>query len=226
MPRTLKTLQQLVIFHHSFMSAGGLFLDSKQLKCRVRNAKLNLNKDTGISCTFRAVFSATSRYSHTSKFLTWHIKGAVSVVSALGLLNVCDPSLWTQWKRSPCCKLQQALETVNHSISCISQASTCFCIPSGWMQGTAKHTPSLQVLSPACTLTVSSDVDRQHGSWGRQDPWPGDAPAPLPAWCRDVCCPIVLAGLGCTLCSSTTIKAVHNNESVCRKASAQSTQSH
>ena len=57
----------MIFLHHPFVAAGGLFLDSKQVKSRVRSAKLTWDKDTAISHTFRAVLSATSRYSDTEQ---------------------------------------------------------------------------------------------------------------------------------------------------------------
>lgn len=54
-------------------------------------------------------------------------------------------------KRSLWCKVQQTLETVDHSVFCVSQAPACPFIQAGCMQARAKHTPALQAVSPVCT---------------------------------------------------------------------------
>lgn len=144
-----------------------------------------------------------------SKFLTWHIKGAVRLVSTLGLPTVCDPSLQTQYKSSPWCKLQQALEMASPA-SCRLQPASVATI---WVGARHSLTHRIPAGFEAC---LHADCKQECGqtAWelGMAGSLAWGCPFPSPAHSvvlHDMYCLIVLAGLGCILCSSIMIKAVH-----------------
>lgn len=88
------------------MSPGGLFLDSKQLKHRVRSANLSWDKHAKkllvwYQPNFRCcVLSYFKQWQNN--FLSWLIKLGLRLVSKLGLLTVYDAPLQTQHLRGYC----------------------------------------------------------------------------------------------------------------------------
>lgn len=135
------------------MSAGGLFLDFKQLKCRVRNAKLNLNKDTGISCTCRAVFSVASRHSDRASFslgtfrvlwgLPQHWACLLCVIHLfrhnIGVHHgVNSSSLWRQWTTASSASHRLQPASACNLGGCKAQSSTpdscrLWALPAPWL---------------------------------------------------------------------------------------------
>lgn len=157
------------------------------------------------------MFSATSSSDRTIFSL-----GSLSLVWGLCQNWAwCTPSDATS-KRSLWCKLQQALETAGHRISCVTQAPTCLFTQSGWLQGRAKHAPTLQALSPACSTTAGSNIDREHGSYGPQDHWHGDASSPsqLTVWGNMTCAAQLFLLSSAVLCAPAPPSKKHTRARV------------